>query len=239
VDNIIVKSNSDMQKIINWAESYLNDIKNGLIHFNSPFDAGIIVFEEEGLKVQFISEDYSIRMNVYVFNGKLNTYQEMGDFVWNVHTFSPENKSYRGRNDDATRMMRILEITDSTFNKIGIKFMSLMVFATYYRPEFKSNKKTVGEQKNKKSNKHKKSSKKHSRTLYKRQYIISENNVSLLPKPKRVVKKCDHEYSVRGHYRHYKSGKVGWVSAYRKNVGKKKEEDRNYIAKIREDKRYE
>ena len=32
---------------------------------------------------------------------------------------------------------------------------------------------------------------------------------------------CSGEFSVRGHFRHYKSGKVVWINEYRKGTGKK------------------
>lgn len=37
-----------------------------------------------------------------------------------------------------------------------------------------------------------------------------------------IRRKCSHEFNVRGHYRHYKSGKVVWIDEYRKNVGNEK-----------------
>lgn len=43
------------------------------------------------------------------------------------------------------------------------------------------------------------------------------------PKRKRIIQnKCSHEFNVRGHYRHYKTGKVIWINEYKKNVGNKK-----------------
>lgn len=43
------------------------------------------------------------------------------------------------------------------------------------------------------------------------------------PGRKRIIQnKCDHEFNVRGHYRHYKTGKVIWINEYKKNVGNKK-----------------
>lgn len=40
------------------------------------------------------------------------------------------------------------------------------------------------------------------------------------------------QFSVRGHYRHYRSGKVVWVAEYRKGVGKEKKNTTYKVGKI-------
>lgn len=50
---------------------------------------------------------------------------------------------------------------------------------------------------------------------------------------KRKYTPCENAFSVRGHYRHYKSGKVVYIQPYEKNVGKEKDK-RNKVLKIRE-----
>lgn len=50
---------------------------------------------------------------------------------------------------------------------------------------------------------------------------------------KRKYTLCENAFSVRGHYRHYKSGKVVYVRPYEKNTGKEKDK-RNKVLKIGE-----
>lgn len=50
---------------------------------------------------------------------------------------------------------------------------------------------------------------------------------------KRKYTPCENAFSVRGHYRHYKSGKVVYVQPYEKNAGKEKDK-RNKVLKIGE-----
>lgn len=50
---------------------------------------------------------------------------------------------------------------------------------------------------------------------------------------KRKYTPCENAFSVRGHYRHYKSGKVVYVHPYEKNTGKEKDK-RNKVLKIGE-----
>ena len=45
----------------------------------------------------------------------------------------------------------------------------------------------------------------------------------------RKYTKCSHSFGVRGHYRHYKSGKSVWIAPYQKNTNKKEnEQDKVY-----------
>lgn len=53
-------------------------------------------------------------------------------------------------------------------------------------------------------------------------YILRNNNGKLQMLPKGSHASPSGTFSVRGHYRHYKSGKVVWISEYKKGTGKKK-----------------
>lgn len=53
-------------------------------------------------------------------------------------------------------------------------------------------------------------------------YIIRRANGAVTAAPKGSRARPCGEFSVRGHYRHYRSGKVIWIAEYRKGTGKKK-----------------
>lgn len=53
-------------------------------------------------------------------------------------------------------------------------------------------------------------------------YIIRRANGAVTVVPKGSRARPRGEFSVRGHYRHYRSGKVIWIAEYRKGTGKKK-----------------
>ena len=53
-------------------------------------------------------------------------------------------------------------------------------------------------------------------------YIIRRANGAFTVAPKGSRARPRGEFSVRGHYRHYRSGKVIWIAEYRKGTGKKK-----------------
>ena len=61
--------------------------------------------------------------------------------------------------------------------------------------------------------------------------ILCENGIKV--SVKRKYTPCESAFSVRGHYRHYKSGKVVYVHPYEKNAGKEKDK-RNKVLKIGE-----
>jgi hypothetical protein len=235
VDAIVVRTNADMEKIIQWSAEYRKGVANGEIPFNSPFMEGEIIFWEEGIKAQFKTDGQKTDFNVW-FSGKFSDdYTKVGTFSWCAETEEVTNKRFFGKDEKTNGIIRFVEESDNTFWKIGIKYVSLMLFAAYYRPELEANKEIVGARKQgKKPSRGKKQGKNKSRVLYNRRYIINENNVSAVPKRKRG--KCDHEFSVRGQYRHYSTGKTVWVKSYMKNVGKKSERDRKYIAKVKEEK---
>jgi len=53
-------------------------------------------------------------------------------------------------------------------------------------------------------------------------YILRRANGILIAAPKGSHASPRGEFTVRGHYRHYASGKVVWIAEYRKGTGKKK-----------------
>lgn len=60
--------------------------------------------------------------------------------------------------------------------------------------------------------------------LIRKQYVIEEvdSKVLRLPDQKRTYTKPEHEVSVRGYMRHYKSGKSVWIEPFTKYRGKGK-----------------
>lgn len=53
-------------------------------------------------------------------------------------------------------------------------------------------------------------------------YILRRANGAVTVAPRGSRARPHGEFSVRGHYRHYRSGKVVWIAEYRKGTGKKK-----------------
>lgn len=68
------------------------------------------------------------------------------------------------------------------------------------------------------------------RVIYLRPIVFTSEHESPV---KRKYTPCENAFSVRGHYRHYKSGKVVYVRPYEKGTGKEKDK-RNKVLKIGE-----
>lgn len=68
------------------------------------------------------------------------------------------------------------------------------------------------------------------RVIYLRPIVFTSEHESPV---KRKYTPCESAFSVRGHYRHYKSGKVVYIQPYEKNTGKEKDK-RNKVLKIGE-----
>lgn len=62
-------------------------------------------------------------------------------------------------------------------------------------------------------------------------YIIRHSNGTILAAPRGSHASPTGVFTVRGHFRHYKSGKVVWIAEYRKGEGKKKKKTYKDICK--------
>ena len=118
--------------------------------------------------------------------------------------------------------MDILLQYDNTAEKEALKYHALMMFMKYYREEIK-----VERHKEHRPAKHKKKRKtRQTLPLVRRVYTVAEFDKDELEKPeqaKRKYTKPEHEVSVRGHLRRYKSGKVVWIRPSVRYKGKVKQ----------------
>lgn len=220
---IVIKTYKDADDILNWAISYLKTLPPfEQVEFHPPFTEGDILFEEENARMHFkyldggdvILKVYLKKYVGYFCKYKYN-YSTME--ITDVHYHKKVNRSfaeqYRREKGD-------------TLAKYAILWFSLMLMAVYYRPEVEKTKQEESPKPKRKSGKkHKQRTKDAIHSLCPTTYIIGTAVVKGLPKHHR---KPDHEFSVRGHYRHYKSGKVVWIPEHQRCVGKGKERDKIY-----------
>lgn len=201
MDKIIVRTNADMQRVIDWA-SRLEGVP-----VNLAFPEAEISFEEEEIVLSFRDEGDS----VVWFEAKMAGRKVV---EWRCNTETWEIPELRiAAEGEKKAMMAVLLMKDDTINKCVRKFRSLMLFAAYYREEVERTR--VVERRN---NPKKRSSGKRSnrRMLTVRKYTIGEEILGELPAPKRKYEKHTESFGVRGHYRTYKSGKTVWVRPYTK-----------------------
>ena len=103
----------------------------------------------------------------------------------------------------------------NTVEKAALKYHALMLFMAHYREVIPIEETRLPPQTQHKSKKKKRQGKPKAVPLIKKTYVLSEEITSeqlrRLPGEKRPYTKPDHEVSVRGYRRRYKSGKVVWV----------------------------
>lgn len=101
-------------------------------------------------------------------------------------------------------------------------YCSLMALMAYGRlePESEPESEPAGKEK---SRRPRKAENRSTRKPVKRTtYILRQVNGTLLAAPMGSHASPSGIFTVRGHYRHYKSGKVVWIAEYRKGTSKKK-----------------
>ena len=234
MDRIVVKSREDMTRIANWVVKYIQDAHRDdmdePVEFVPPFGHGELLFQDEPTTARF---DYighgDVRFDVTT--GKENLH--IGSFVFNYSTSTVRDRQFDpkfvqvDRAVDIDNRLRYCQI-------LGARWMAIMLLALYYRPEFER-KRQLSASKQQKPRSSKKG-KRAAKTIYTRQYILTEDFVEALPKPVRHHAKPQHEFSVKGHYRHYKSGKRVWINQHTRCKGRGDAIGNTYVAKIEEPK---
>lgn len=207
MDKIIVRTNADMQRVIDWADRLTG------VPVRPVFPEAEISFEEESIVLRFRDEGESLVWFEAEMAGR-----KVVEWRSNLETGDIPELHVSGEGDRKVKLSMILA-TDNTVAKCVRKFRSLMLFAGYYREEVERSKVVSRVAKPGKKNR-----RNNRRMLTVRRYTIGSEVLSELP---RKYERHTDSWGVRGHYRTYKSGKTVWVRPYTKgdNVGRS---DREY-----------
>lgn len=110
-----------------------------------------------------------------------------------------------------------MKIDKDSFQSVLTVYCSLMALMTYGElvPE-------EDQEPQKESTPHKPHKQPHKKKGPRTTYILRRNKGAITVAPKGSHAKPSGVFTVRGHYRHYKSGKVIWISEFKKGTGKKK-----------------
>lgn len=214
MDKIIVRTNADMTRVIEWAKPLEG------VPVELAFPEAEILFEEELISLKFRAEEESVVWFECSMDG-----HKVVEWRNNTETWDTLDLKIAG-DGERKAMMAMVLMNDDTLGKCVRKFRALMLFAAYYSEEVQRTKvverKSVGRKngsKNRKSNR---------RMLTVRKYTVSEELLSELPAPKRKYEKHTESFGVRGHYRTYKNGKTVWVRPYTKGDLSKRS-DKEYL----------
>lgn len=213
MDKIVVRTNADMQRVIDWADRLTG------VPIRVVFPEAEIEFQEELITLRFRDEGESVVWFECLMDGR-----KVVEWRSNLETGGIEDLRIAGEGDKKSKMAMILAM-DNTVAKCVRKFRSLMLFAAYYREEVERTKVVTRSEKPRKNGGHRKGGNR--RMLTVRKYTVSEELLGELPAPKRKYEKHTESFGVRGHYRNYKSGKTVWVRPYVKG-GNAGQSDREF-----------
>lgn len=212
MDRIIVRTNADMTRVIEWA-ARLEGVPVKL-----AFPEAEIEFQEELITLRFRDEGESIVWFECLMDGRKVVEWRCNTLTWEI----PELRI--AAEGEKKAQMSMLLMMDNTIDKCVRKFRALMLFAAYYREEVERTR--VVERKNLGTKKRSSGKRSNRRMLTVRKYTIGSEILSELP---RKYERHTESWGVRGHYRTYKSGKTVWVKAYTKGNAEKRNDREYYV----------
>lgn len=212
-DRIIVKSNDRMKIVLDWYIA--NRAWLDKEEFHAPLASGVIVLQEEMLDVAFEEKQGIVEISIYPRMDNRPCPAAV-IFDYDPQTFEATHYRFAPQLYEVKRdLLRMVILSDNTDEKAALKYHALMLFMAHYREVIPIEETRLPPQTQHKSKKKKRQGKPKAVPLIKKTYVLSEEITSeqlrRLPGEKRPYTKPDHEVSVRGYRRRYKSGKVVWV----------------------------
>lgn len=221
MDKIIVKANTDMERVMDWAEK-LEGMAIVL-----PFSEAEIEFVEELTLLKFKETKYPfVQFEMLIHSNEGDPFHRLVSWTSNLEDGTVAEVSIAGDGLQKAQLAMMIA-QNEIIQKSVTKFKALMLFSVYYREEVERTKtvrRTVTT--HSKSGKRKGS---HRKPLTIRTYTVSNEMLSELPPPKRERKGYRSSFSVRGHYRKLKNGKFTWVRPYVKKGIAETKADNEYI----------
>jgi hypothetical protein len=212
MDKIIVRTNADMQRVIDWADRLVG------AQIQIAFPEAEIEFQEEDIVLRFRDEGES----VVWFEAEMAGRKVV---EWRSDLSTGEIPELRVNAEGEKKVgLSLLLARDNTVAKCVRKFRALMLFAAYYREEVERTKVVSRVAKPRKNGSARKGSNR--RMLTVRRYTIGSEVLSELP---RRYERHTESWGVRGHYRKYKSGKTVWVKGYTKGDAEKRNDREYYL----------
>lgn len=211
MDKIIVKTNADMTRVIEWADRLVG------VPVNVVFPEAEIEFQEEDIVLRFREESPGLVWFEAEMAGR-----KVVEWRSNLDDGSIPELRVCAEGEKKIGLSLLLA-RDNTVAKCVRKFRALMLFAAYYREEVERTKVVSRVAKPRKSGSPRKGGK---RMLTVRKYTVGGEMLNELP---RKYERHTESWGVRGHYRTYKSGKTVWVKGYTKGDLSKRSDREYYV----------
>jgi hypothetical protein len=216
MDRIVVKTNADMQRVLDWSE----ELRGMAVEL--PFPEGEIEFSEELILLKF--RDVGAQLVEFEMWVRGDVYRKVVGWRSDLSSGVVQELHIAGDVQSKSALGSLL-LQDNTIGKCVAKFRGLMLFAAYYREDIARTK--TWEWTDRPARKGGKG--KNRRPLVTRKYVVSEEMLRELPAPKKGWHGYRESFGVRGHFRRYKSGKIVWIRPYEKKGREEKRGDREYI----------
>ena len=186
---------ADIEALLTWRDQHPNEVRS----HPEPLKAVEIVMPHNGYRIKGIREGNRLKLHLSQNSTQLGNceFVRRADGMW----VSTKNRMKVDKDD----LQSVLTVYCS--------LMALMTYGSIETEAQEERRKTAGHKNSKKS------SRKQSRRTT---YILRTVNGTLMAVPRGSHASPSGIFTVRGHYRHYKSGKVVWISEYKKGTGKKK-----------------
>lgn len=186
---------ADVDRLIEWRDQHPDEVRS----HPAPLKAVEIRIKENGWRIKGIREGDNLRLHLSQGNQQFGncTFVRRDDGMW---------ASVKNR----------MRVSEDDLRSVLTVYCSLMALMAYGRAEERgpgARRETAAHT----ATKGRKPKKKPRTT-----YILRMDNGALRAAPRGSHASPGGIFSVRGHFRHYKSGKVIWISEYRKGEGKKK-----------------
>lgn len=188
----------DITALIDWRDAHKDLVRS----LPAPLKAIEICFKHNNYRIKGIREGSSLRLHLSA------GFDSLGKAELIV---TPQNTLIHKSGK--------MKVTQESFQSVLTVYCSLMALMTYGRLEPTEKPPEPRERKPAKKAAKKRPPKQPSKRIT---YILRRDNGALVAAPKGSHASPRGEFTVRGHYRHYASGKVVWIAEYQKGAGKKK-----------------
>lgn len=184
----------DIEELLKWRDQHQQEVRSN----PAPLKAVEIVMPHNGYRIKGIREDDQLRLHLSQFGSQLGNcrFTLRPDGMWS----STKNR---------------MQVAHDDLQAVLTVYCSVMALMAYGHRDMEPRDTGAGQ----KSSRPKRPTKRKSKRTT---YILRSVNGALSAVPSGSHASPSGIFTVRGHYRHYKSGKVVWVSEYKKGTGKRK-----------------
>lgn len=188
----------DVTALFAWRDEHVDLVRR----MPAPLKAVEILFVETGYRIVGIRSGASLKLTLS------HGYEKLGS----------KDLTVAGPNL-VEKKSRLMKVTRDQFQSAIAAYCALMALMTYGNSEIEPEEVEPRQQVRRSAAA---STKPRRKTTRRVTYIIRNSGSSLSVAPRGSHAKPSGIFNVRGHWRHYKSGKVVWIAEYKKGTGKKK-----------------